>query len=289
MTFHLTPAPMPGGVRPQPAPLGGGLHWVSWPHRARRLRPESGTAMAATWRSYVAEVPAWAITVGAMAVSFWTQVEAVRAHAFAAWEALIWGTSTDLGTLACLFLAREGSHRGTPTWGAWLLSIACAFMSVQFNVVEGIQRGDWLGVEAHVWMPGLALGVWYWTLHGRHRRWTTSGVGGSRAQTGSREPAHVQRRSSVPAAPEANVRVRPGRRSSAEVLALVRAARETLSVELGREPSDEEVASSVSAAGHPITASRVRTYLAQLRAEERGRRKPVGSIAEEEVVAWRGR
>jgi hypothetical protein len=125
-----------------------------------------------TWRSYVAEAPAWGIVAGALAVSFWTQVDEVQRHGFAVWEALIWGSSTDAGTIACLFLAREAAHRGTPTWGAWALSIACAALSVQFNVVAGVQRGDWLAVEAHVWMPALALGVWYWLLHGRHRRWT---------------------------------------------------------------------------------------------------------------------
>jgi hypothetical protein len=124
-----------------------------------------------TWRSYVAEAPAWGIVAGALAVSFWTQVSEVQRHGLAAWEAWIWGTSTDAGTIACLFLAREGAHRGTPTWGAWVLSVACALLSVQFNVVAGIQRRDWLSVEAHVWMPALALGVWYWLLHGRHRRW----------------------------------------------------------------------------------------------------------------------
>lgn len=134
-------------------------------------RPEQ-TVIGTTWRSYVAEAPAWGIVAGALAVSFWTQVSEVERHGFAAWEALIWGSSTDAGTIACLFLAREGAHRGTPTWGAWVLSIACAALSVQFNVVAGVQRGDWLSVEAHVWMPALALGVWYWLLHGRHRRWT---------------------------------------------------------------------------------------------------------------------
>jgi hypothetical protein len=134
----------------------------------REERPIIGT----TWRSYVAEAPAWGIVAGAMAVSFWTQVDEVQRHGFAVWEALIWGSSTDAGTIACLFLAREGAHRGTPTWGAWVLSIACAALSVQFNVVAGVQQGDWLAVEAHVWMPALALGVWYWLLHGRHRRWT---------------------------------------------------------------------------------------------------------------------
>lgn len=127
--------------------------------------------IATTWRSYIAELPAWGIVLGALAVSFWTQVDQVHRHGFAMWEALIWGTSTDAGTIACLFLAREGAHRGTPTWGAWLLSLACAFLSVQYNVVAGIDAGDWLAVEAHVWMPALALGVWFWLLHGRHRRW----------------------------------------------------------------------------------------------------------------------
>ncbi len=133
---------------------------------------EKQAVIDTTWRSYVAEAPAWGIVAGALAVSFWTQVDEVQRHGFAAWEALIWGSSTDAGTIACLFLAREGAHRGTPTWGAWVLSMACAALSVQFNVVAGFQRGDWLSVEAHVWMPALALGVWYWLLHGRHRRWT---------------------------------------------------------------------------------------------------------------------
>jgi hypothetical protein len=136
------------------------------------MKPNSDLEPIATsWRSYVAELPAWGIVAGAMAVSFWTQVIAVQAHGFAFWEALIWGTSTDAGTIACLFLAREGAHRGTPTWGAWVLSIACAVLSVQFNVVQAAARGDWLAVEGHVWMPSLALGVWWWLLHGRHRRW----------------------------------------------------------------------------------------------------------------------
>jgi hypothetical protein len=77
------------------------------------------------------------------------------------------------------------------------------------------------------------------------------------------------------------------RRPAAEVLAMVRSARERLTVELGREPKDEEVAARVSADGHPITASRVRTYLAQLRSEERER--PAPDVSAEEVVAWHAR
>jgi hypothetical protein len=73
------------------------------------------------------------------------------------------------------------------------LSIACAALSVQFNVVAGIQRGDWLSVEARLWMPALALGVWYWLLHGRHRRWTreaaSADVGGGREVEQRRPPS----------------------------------------------------------------------------------------------------
>jgi hypothetical protein len=268
----------------------------------RSARGGAWEVVATTWRSYVAEVPAWAIVLGAMGVSFWTQVIQVQEYGFAWWEALIWGSSTDFGTLACLFLAREGAHRGTPTWGAWVLSIACAFMSVQFNVVAGVEHHNWLAVESHVWMPALALGVWYWTLHGRHRRWTlhstrAAGAGGLKPPPAAtiedpgddRAPAATAasrqmtaRRSAAPALK------RTGRRPASEVLALVGGARQRLAGELGREPSDEEVASRVSADGHPITASRVRFYLPRLRAEERA--EPVSpEAAGEEVVAWHTR
>lgn len=133
-------------------------------------KTEGFASESTTWRSYVAEAPAWFIVFGALAVSFWTQVFAVGHHDLAYWESLIWGTSTDAGTIAFLFLVREDTFRGRPTWGAWLGSIACAFMSVQWNVIPDWSKGDYLGVEAHLWMPALALGTWYWLLHGRKRR-----------------------------------------------------------------------------------------------------------------------
>jgi len=121
------------------------------------------------------------------------------------------------------------------------------------------------------------------------------GEGGTSAPTrspaaGSRGSDHVAPRGSdsggitlgAPAGGHA-----AGRRPAAEVLAMVRSARERLTGELGREPKDEEVAARVSADGHPITASRVRTYLAQLRSEERQR--PASEGAAEEVVAWHAR
>ncbi len=255
--------------------------------------------IATTWRSYVAEAPAWGIVFGALAVSFWTQVGEVSSHGFAMWEALVWGTSTDAGTIACLFLAREGAHRGTPTWGAWVLSIACAFLSVQFNVVAGVRRGDWLAVEAHVWMPALALGVWYWLLHGRHRRWilpqtwsiaSADGEGRPRKEPGADadlEDQSARPRSATHGPLTIPVRKSFRRRPAGEVLALVRAARARLVAETGRDPRDEEVAARVSADGHPITASRVRTYLAKLRAEDRRARR--GGERAEEVVAWHTR
>lgn len=76
-------------------------------------------------------------------------------------------------------------------------------------------------------------------------------------------------------------RRRAGRRSETEVLAMVREARERLLDDLGRDPDDGEVASQMSADGHPLSASRVRFYLPKVRAEVRA--------AAEEVVAWHGR
>jgi len=78
------------------------------------------------------------------------------------------------------------------------------------------------------------------------------------------------------------------RRSADEVLALVRGARERLTGELEREPGDEEIAARMTAGGHRITASRVRTYLGRLRAEERAQPAPE-TKAEEEVLAWHSR
>jgi hypothetical protein len=77
-----------------------------------------------------------------------------------------------------------------------------------------------------------------------------------------------------------------GRRPATEVLAMVSRAREHLVRELEREATDEEVAARVSADGHPISASRVRTYLAQLRAAERIHATMDRERADEEVAAW---
>ncbi len=70
-----------------------------------------------------------------------------------------------------------------------------------------------------------------------------------------------------------------GRRPASEVLAMVRGARERLAGELGREPSDNDVAAQVTAGGHPISASRTRTYLAQLRSAH-----PSSERADEEMA-----
>jgi Protein of unknown function (DUF2637) len=78
-----------------------------------------------------------------------------------------------------------------------------------------------------------------------------------------------------------STRRRAGRRSETEVLAMVRRARERLVDDLGREPDDGEVASQMSADGHPLSASRVRFYLPKVRTDE--------GAAAEEVVAWHGR
>jgi hypothetical protein len=56
-----------------------------------------------------------------------------------------------------------------------------------------------------------------------------------------------------------------GRLPASDVLAMVRGAREHLAAEQGREPSDNDIATLLTAGGHRISASRTRTYLAQLR------------------------
>jgi len=105
--------------------------------------------------------------------------------------------------------------------------------------------------------------------------------------TPRRDSAGIALRRPSGAPPAAAASPPASRRPATEVLAMVRSARERLTGDLQREPKDEEVASRVSADGHPITASRVRTYLAQLRSEER--EQPASESAGEEVMAWRTR
>lgn len=211
------------------------------------MNPKYDLSIGTSWRSYLAEVPAWGIVCGALAVSFWTQVGQVNQHGFAYWESLIWASSTDAGTIACLFLAREGAHRGTPTWGAWVLSVACALLSVQFNIVAGIVRRDWLSVEAHVWMPALALGVWYWLLHGRHRRWDGAHVFGAKEASAPVLAASAVEPIAQPLAPAPGAarrpRALPGRRGrvSNHLQVLEPLVRQALAE--GREPSSKEAAS----------------------------------------------
>ncbi len=131
----------------------------------REEQEQEQEVIGTTWRSCVDEAPACGIVAGALAVSLWTQVDEIQRHGFVVWEALIWGSSTDAGrSRACSRHARELT--GAPRHGVWALSIACAALSVQVNAVASVQRGDWLAVAAHVWMPALALGVWYWLLRG---------------------------------------------------------------------------------------------------------------------------
>ena len=39
------------------------------------MNDQEQSVIGTTWRSYVAEAPAWGIVAGALAVSFWTQVD----------------------------------------------------------------------------------------------------------------------------------------------------------------------------------------------------------------------
>jgi Protein of unknown function (DUF2637) len=76
---------------------------------------------------------------------------------------------------------------------------------------------------------------------------------------------------------------------ASEVRELVRAARAQLIDELVREPSGEEVAARVTADGYEIKAPRVRSYLAEVRAEERSHQATGEASVEKEVVAWHAR
>jgi hypothetical protein len=214
-----------------------------------------------TWRSYVAELPAWTLVIGAMAVSFWSQAEVVRAHSLANWEALIFAGSSDAGTVACLFMAREASHRGTPTWGAWVLSLACAAVSIEYNVVR--DWGDWLGVEAHVWMPLFAIGIWWWLLHGRHRRWSEWIRRGETAGETVPQPSHgtsaetppsAEMASATPDRPALPARQRPSRSGS-------RHARHPARRSAGETPPDAAPAET------PDVVLRLASHLAKVRDE----------------------
>ena len=157
-----------------------------------------------TWRSYLAEAVVWVLTVGAMSVSYWSQVSEVIRHGLTGphnWTALVWGTSTDLGALIGFLLAREGTHRGTPTWGAWLISIACAALSIQFNVIGAWHR-DWEAVEAHAWMPLLAIGSQWWMLHGRQLKWSPRELVGDRGTPNSEAATRALRDQAAVPLPE---------------------------------------------------------------------------------------
>jgi len=47
------------------------------------MRHAERAVIGTTWRSYVAEAPAWGIVAGALAVSFWPQISA--SHAAKPW------------------------------------------------------------------------------------------------------------------------------------------------------------------------------------------------------------
>lgn len=153
-----------------------------------------------TWRSYVAEVFVWPITFGAILVSFWTQAQRVATHdgftsQYHNWPAFAFAIVTDFGALGAFFLAREGAHRGTPTWGAWLASIACFTLSLEYNIA-----GSWGNpemIQAHAAMPALAIFLQWWMLHGRSRKLSLKSIRGQFTDNGNthvRVDEHASRR-----------------------------------------------------------------------------------------------
>ncbi len=211
---------------------------------------------------------------------------------FGGWDTRVFPVAVDAGWGGALFaVLRLARTIGLRSWRWWVVltfeAITAAFTiagnAFHGAVADGAASG--LAGAAMVVITCVASAVPGVVAVGSG--FTLSVLISSRESAGE-PPGRIPMESPPPPAAEAPVtpsapgpRGTAGRRPATEVLGLVASARGRLRGELEREPSDEEVASRVSAAGHPITASRVRTYLARLRAQERA-----GS---EEVVAWRGR
>jgi hypothetical protein len=227
---------------------------------------------------------------------------------FGGWDTRVFPLAVDMGWGGALFavlrLARSIGLRSWRWWVVLTFEVITAAFTVAGNafhgaVVQGVTSeipAGWMVLISSVTsaVPGVvAVGSGF-----------TLSVLVSTREPGTPEPVLEERRAAVQVAPEEDGRPQPqpeprparrqkpseratGRRSAGEVLAMVRAARERMAGELGREPSDHDVAAQVTADGHPITASRVRSYLAQLRAEERERQTE--QQPEQEVVAWHAR
>jgi hypothetical protein len=221
---------------------------------------------------------------------------------FGGWDTRVFPLAVDMGWGGALFatlrLARLIGFKNWRWWVVLVFEVVVAAFTIAGNAFHGAVVDGAAGHLPWGWVvaissvasavpgvvavgSGFTLSVLVSTRHpgeGTDDSATRRQQEIEASQSGESEPP-VQRLRRQPALPPAASR--PGRPSAAAVLEMVREARQRLAVELEREPSDEEVASRVSANGHPITASRCRTYLAQLRAAERAEQK--------EVVAWRAR
>jgi hypothetical protein len=136
-----------------------------------------------SWRSYSAEVLIWGLTAAAMLVNFWNVVERASSTDGLTgpynWTALVFAALGDIGALVGFLLAREATYRGTPSWGAWVISIVCVAVSLQYNVAGN--WGSWSrseAIEARAFMPALAIFSQWWMLHGRSRKWSVDKIRG---------------------------------------------------------------------------------------------------------------
>lgn len=210
------------------------------------------------------------------------------------WDTRTFPLSVDMGWGgALLAVVRLARSTGMGSWRWWVV-IAFEVLTAAFTVIGNAYHGavqDGATAGLHGALPVLISSV-------------ASAVPGVVAvgsgftlsvlvsTPGGGQEGHAAARAEVPAEeqvldsqPGPTIEQPPaqqaGRRSAREVEELVRVARAQRTEELGREPSAEEVAAQLTRDGYRITASRVRAYLARLRAEERAQPKP-----DEEVVAW---
>ncbi|HSR23412.1 MAG TPA: hypothetical protein VLW53_07665 [Candidatus Eisenbacteria bacterium] len=219
---------------------------------------------------------------------------------FGGWDTRVFPLAVDMGWGGALFaVLRLASVIGLQSWRWWVV-LGFEVITAAFTVAGNAFHGAVVdGATAHIpdalqvvissvvsAVPGVVAVGSGFTLSVLVSTRPAAELPVTRAAR--EEPVQEPAGRSEVAAPAIIDAGRRGRRPASEVLALVRAARGRLTAELVREPSDAEVASRVSADGHPITASRVRSYLAQIRAEERAQ-PAADESGTEEVVAWRTR
>jgi Protein of unknown function (DUF2637) len=283
------------------------------------LAPVSDWLRARDWEEIQANVAAVVVSLGAGIISWDAEIEVAAAANVRPQLTSTYPLGIDgllfMGLLAAHRLRRSTLRRRGYTWVliayATAISLACnALHSRSHGGVLMLPFAPWGGYAASS-VPPLAWAgtIHLWIIRKRARdegdreaprqgfvrrliSWLSGGHSGRPAESeqtvGPTQGHAEQRRPPAPATRRSPTQATRGgsaggsRRSAAEVREMVRSARERLTAELGREPDDTEVATRVTAAGHPLSASRTRLYLAELRSE--GHRPELADNPEEVVV-----